>query len=211
METRNVKITLDKAREWYNSDNNSLKEIALQAFKKEELMFTFKDVKSFRDAYNALNYDTYIIETRADMIERISKASAAMFKLNIIRKALNLGYDLSFSENKDNTSVYVPHNPIVRKDCYHYKEKINSHQEIIGKIKTKNLEYCVFSDYDSVNNRGLGCFISENLGVACTNVGLLGCATKEIAQHFSKYFGMLITEAKYGDLPDFKIIEQKYS
>lgn len=211
METRNVKITLDKAREWYNSDNNSLKEIALQAFKKEELMFTFKDVKSFRDAYNALNYNTYIIETRADMIERISKASAAMFKLNIIRKALNLGYDLSFSENKDNTSVYVPHNPIVRKDCYHYKEKINSHQEIIGKIKTKNLEYCVFSDYDSVNNRGLGCFISENLGVACTNVGLLGCATKEIAQHFSKYFGMLITEAKYGDLPDFKIIERKYN
>lgn len=211
METRNVKITLDKAREWYNSDNNSLKEIALQAFKKEELMFTFKDVKSFRDAYNALNYDTYIIETRADMIERISKASAAMFKLNIIRKALNLGYDLSFSENKDNTSVYVPHNPIVRKDCYHYKEKINSHQEIIGKIKTKNLEYCVFSDYDSVNNRGLGCFISENLGVACTNVGLLGCATKEIAQHFSKYFGMLITEAKYGDLPDFKVMERKYN
>ena len=36
------------------------------------------------------------------------------------------------------------------------------------------------------------------------------CATKEIAKHFSKYFGMLITEAKYGDLPDFEIIENKY-
>lgn len=26
----------------------------------------------------------------------------------------------------------------------------------------------------------------------------------------SKYFGMLITEAKYGDLPDFQIVESKY-
>lgn len=38
----------------------------------------------------------------------------------------------------------------------------------------------------------------------------MGCASKEIAQHLSKYFGMLITEAKYDDLPDFEIIEEKY-
>lgn len=29
---------------------------------------------------------------------------------------------------------------------------------------------------------------------------------KEIAQHLGKYFGMLITEAKYGDMVDFEII-----
>lgn len=39
------------------------------------------------------------------------------------------------------------------------------------------------------------------------NVGFLGCASKEIAQHFGEYFGMLITEAKYGDMVDFKIIK----
>lgn len=33
---------------------------------------------------------------------------------------------------------------------------------------------------------------------------------KEIALHFSKYFGMLITEAKYGDRVDFEIIKNKY-
>ena len=33
---------------------------------------------------------------------------------------------------------------------------------------------------------------------------------KEIAQHLGKYFGMLITEAKYGDLPDFQITERIY-
>ena len=45
---------------------------------------------------------------------------------------------------------------------------------------------------------------------ANANIGFLGCATKEIAKHFGKYFGMLITEAKFGDLPDFEIIESKY-
>ena len=33
---------------------------------------------------------------------------------------------------------------------------------------------------------------------------------KEIAQHLGKYFGMLITKAKYGDLPDFQITERTY-
>ena len=33
---------------------------------------------------------------------------------------------------------------------------------------------------------------------------------KEIAQHLGKYFGMLITKAKYGDLPDFQITERIY-
>ena len=34
------------------------------------------------------------------------------------------------------------------------------------------------------------------------------CAISLDAQHFSKYFGMLITEAKYGDMVDFEIIEK---
>lgn len=211
METRNIEITLDKAREWYNSGNTTLKELALQIFNRDELLFNFKNITSFKEACNALNLNYNIISIIVKDVATYSRASAAMFKLNIIRKALNLGHNLSFSKGEDNTPIYAPYNPIVRKDCYHYKEKINSHQEIIGKIKTKNLEYYVFSDYDSINNRGLGCFVSENLGVAYINAGLLGCATKEIAEHFSKYFGMLITEAKYGDLLDFKVVERKYN
>lgn len=35
---RNITITLEKARELYNSDNESFKEIALQAFDKDELV-----------------------------------------------------------------------------------------------------------------------------------------------------------------------------
>ena len=45
------------------------------------------------------------------------------------------------------------------------------------------------------------------MGGANARFGFLGCATKEIAEHFGKYFGILITEAKYGDMVEFEIIE----
>lgn len=54
---RNITITLEKAKEWYNSGNTSLKEVALQAFSKEELtVFDFTKIKTFEDALTALEY-----------------------------------------------------------------------------------------------------------------------------------------------------------
>ena len=47
MKERNVTITLEKAQEWYNSGNDSLKEIALQAFNENELKFDFRNINSF--------------------------------------------------------------------------------------------------------------------------------------------------------------------
>lgn len=44
----------------------------------------------------------------------------------------------------------------------------------------------------------------QSFGGLCNN----GCASKEIAQHFGKYFGMFITTAKYAE--DFEIIKSKY-
>ena len=38
MKERNVTVTLNKAKEWFNSGNATLREIALQAFSKEELI-----------------------------------------------------------------------------------------------------------------------------------------------------------------------------
>ena len=53
---RNITITLEKAREWYNSGNTSLKEIALQAFSKEELTgFDFKKLKHLMTLLLLLN------------------------------------------------------------------------------------------------------------------------------------------------------------
>lgn len=209
METRNVTVTLDKAREWFNSGNESLKEIALQAFNKDELVYNFKNIKTFKGACEALNYDYIAAIITARNIAVFSRASAAMFKLNIIRKALNLGQNLHLVKNPKDSYIYFPTNPFITKSSNYYKEEIDSGKiKIIGKIKSKREEYYVLSGcFDYSCYEGLGSFVTDELvGGYNTSCGFLGCASKEIAEHFGKYFGMLITEAKYGDLEDFVIV-----
>ena len=80
---------------------------------------------------------------------------------------------------------------------------------IIGAIKNKEKTYRVLGNKCNLgSSKGLSSFYpKEGIGLASPSVAILGCATEEIAKHFSKYFGMLITEAKYGDLPDFEIVD----
>ena len=211
---RNIKITLEKAKEWYNSNNESLKDIALQAFSEKELTaFDFTRIRTFEDACKALglNFDD-IVDTIANIIIfGHSKASAAMFKLNIIRKALNLGQDLHFAKDPKDSYTYYPCNPLVTKSSTYYDKEVNlGKMEVIGKIKSEGEEYLVLGGSAANGGvAGLGHFSSGiGVGYAYATVGLLGCASKEIAQHFGKYFGMTITEAKYGDLQDFQIISR---
>lgn len=212
---RNITITIEKAIEWYNSDNNILKEIALQAFSKEELTaFDFTKIKTFEDAFAILQYSKYEkihITEAINSISMYSKASAAMCKLNIIRKALNLGQDLDLVKGP---SIYYPYNPFIT-DNFNYYNKDSGLKEMmtIGAIKNKEKTYRVLGNGSTIGSiKGLGSFYSnEGIGLASPSVAILGCATEEIAKHFSKYFGMLITEAKYCDLPDFKIVNSKYN
>lgn len=213
MKERNITITLEKAKEWYNSGNDSLKEVALQAFSRDELLYNYRNIKSLFDACEVLGFDYVGITAMALSIARFSKSSAAMFKLNIIRKALNLGQDLNLTKDPEDSYIHYPYNPFVTKSSTYYKGKINSGKmEVIGKIKSKGEEYNVLSgDALYGGNAGLGLFDScYGVGLANADVGFLGCANEEIAQHLGKYFGMLIIEAKYGDMVDFEIVENKY-
>ena len=197
MKERNVTVTLEKAKEWFNSGNATLKEIALQAFSKKELEgFDFTEIKSFEDALlyvcepNSWEYDQFI--GIVDRLRYISKASAAMFKLNIIRRALNLGQDLHLTKD---SPLYYPYNPFVTKSSFYYKSEGEEYNVLGG-------DTCCIGGVV-----GLGNFVSsDSVGSADAGVGFLGCASQEIAQHFGKYFGMLITEAKYADMIDFEII-----
>lgn len=214
MKERNITVTLEKAKEWFNSGNATLKEIALQAFGKKELACNFKDIMTFKKACEALglNYDIISIVTKD--VATFSKASAAMFKLNIIRKALNLGQDLHLTKDPEGSHLYYPYNPFVTKSSIIYKEELNSgRMKVIGKIKSEGEEYNVLGGCaDTGGLAGLGRFgSSAGMSTASASFGFLGCATEEIAQHFSKYFGMLITEAKYADMVYFEIIENKYA
>ena len=210
---REITVTLEKAREWYNSDNKSLKEIALQAFTKDELIYNFKNITTFKKACEALGLNYDIISIIAKDVAKFSKSSAAMFKLNIIRKALNLGQDLHLTKNPEDSCIYYPYNPFATESSTYYEsELISGRMEVIGKVKSEGTLYNVLGGgVGCSSGSGFGCFRSfGSAGFTDAVVGFLGCASEEIAKHFSKYFGMLITEAKYGDMVDFEIIKSKY-
>lgn len=210
-----ITITLDQARSWFRSGNEQLRELALEAFGKEALVGSFRDITTFEKACEILGFHHGAMISDTDFVATISISMAAMLKLNIIRKALNLGYDMHFAKNPRSSFLYYPCNPLATLEgCNYYKEEIKSGIcQIIGKVKIEGIRYSVLSrlfTYDV--NSGLGGFNYQTGVCKCrSEVSLFGCATKEIAEHFGKYFGMLITEAKYGDLEDFEILESKYA
>lgn len=214
METhKTIDVSLNEAKEWYNSGNETLKELALKCFPMRKLnAHNFENIKTFEDAVNELGKDIEHANFIVNILEHQSKASAAMYKLNIVRKALNLGQDLHFTKNPEDSYIYHPYNPFAAKDSADFRNKHKfSKLEIIGKIKIKKEEhyvlgggsniggYTVLGDWDYYN--GIG-YVTAAID--------LGCASEEIAQHLSRYFGMLITEARFGDLDGFEIIERKY-
>ena len=208
---KTLDISIDMAREWYNSGNETLRKLALECYSVDELkVVSFEEIKTFEDAVNVLNLNIDDVYITINRLEKISKASAAMFKLNIIRKALNLDQDLRLTKNPKDSYIYYPHNPFVTKSSTYYKSEIDSGKmEVIGKIKSEGEKYNVLGgDATFGGYAGLGYFYYfDGVGHADADIGFLGCASREIAQHFGKYFGMLITEAKYGDMGDFEIIE----
>ena len=206
---RNITISLEKARELYYSNNKTLIGIALQAFSLSELTFDYTTIKTFKDACNVFGIDYKLVEYQVTCLKEFSRASAAMFKLNIIKKALNLGKDLYLTKYP----IWYPINPFLAKDATHFRNKLKEHEiEVVGKIKNEGEIYEVIGGLADVNHDyGLGDFCCDvKVGFTTASSGFLGCASEEIAQHFGKYFGMLIMEAKYGDLTDFEIIENKY-
>ena len=205
MEERNITITIDKARKWYNSENDTLKEIALQAFNENELKFDFRSIKTFEEACKVLDIDYDGINSVIEdiIISGGGISSATILKLNIIRKALNLGHDLPFAKNSKNPLIYYPYNLCVNKNSTLYRNQLNSGKiEIIGKIKVGETECNILGGDTTCCYANLGSYGIYN--------SLVGCATREIAEHFSKYFGMTIIKAKYSNLENFEIIINYY-
>lgn len=204
METRNVNVTLEKAKEWYKKGGD-LKEVALQAFTEKELKpYDFRQVTSFQNACEVLGIPTgdlsplgYSLNTMRNV--KYTRASIAIIKLNIIRQALNLGYKMSFKKD----TIWYPYTPAVLPTNSYCKD---SYEVEVAKVKIGCNTFTLLGGraHDGAP-AGLGSF-SSGYGVAdsIANVGFLGCATKEIAQHMGKHFAKLIFEAKYGDTVDYE-------
>ena len=212
METhKKIDLTLDEARELYKGGNKTLKEIALRAFSEDELNENyFSEITTFEDAVGTIGMNLNWALRMVEELETASKASAAMFKLNIIRKALNSGQDINLTKDPKDSCIHYPCIPLITKDStYYYDELVSGEMEIIGRFRYKNNEYYVLCGGASANiYDGLGGFnFTSGTSFADANFAFLGCANEEIAKHFGKYFGVLITEAKFGDLDGFEILD----
>lgn len=215
MKERNMTVSIAQARDWFNSGNKQLQELALQVFDRKELASDFRHIVTFEDACKVLGL-RYSVSYMDRLNRTLSISTSAMFRLNIIRQALNFGQDMQLVKNPSKSYIYCPYNPFITKveGFRYYKDEINYGDiEIIGEIRTGGVSYYVLNSVAYFNGiDGLGNFnYSTGSGRAITDSGFLGCATKEIAEHFGKYFGMLITTAKYADIiKDFEVIESKY-
>lgn len=188
---RNVKISLKKAKEWYNSGNESLKEVALQAFKESELVENpWELIKTFEDACKVLKINPYSVNLiYDDHLQNI-------YKLQIVKKALN-GADW---EPKLNTGIiYCP--------WLKYHPKGNNYPSnwtpvADFKAKEDNKVYTLIGGNWGGYDGGLA-FYENEYGDVITSRGLLGCKSKEIAKYFGITFGKLIFDATYGQYNNY--------
>lgn len=187
---RNVKISLEKAREWYNRGNESLREVVLQAFKEGELVENpWELIKTFEDACMVLNINPATVSLIYDTHLQ------NMYKLQIIKKALN---GTSRGPKLNIGTIYYPW-----MRYYPKGSRYDSSWTPVANFKTKedNKVYTlVGGDYDSYD--GLGYFEYGYGGVNAA-LGLLGCKSEEIAKYFGKTFGKLIFDTIYGQYNNY--------
>lgn len=196
MESRNIALTLEKAREWYNSGSADLREVALQAYTKDELTIPeWKNIKTLRDACVALGIYDRSVSLHLGGVGETSYFDhlEAINKLDIIRKALNGDWKPSLVQG----SVYYPY---VR--FYPAGQKA---REVVSENKEWKLGESFIADGKKYTLVGGVCASScaglahfgFGYGVVLPSLGLLGCKSREIAEHMSRYFSKEIFEATY--------------
>ena len=196
MESRNVTLTLEKAKEFYNSGNAALKEVALQAFTQEELTTPkYTDIRTFEDACKVLGIDIgyaeYDLSTLTCLEGSLDEHLIAIYKLDIIRKALN-GAD--WKPKMAEGDIYYGW---VR--FYKKSSDVPSDKKIIGNFIADGQKYLVVGGFwDYWGYDGLGAFSSGyGYSGSSATLGLLCCKSIEIAQYMSEQFGKIIFDACY--------------
>lgn len=197
-------VTLEEAQRWYKSDDSALRKKAILLFRKFELEYPgFQEVKDIADAVSVLNIGGP--ESILDGLEDlwfVSHSASKVCELSLIRRSLHVEYDLPSFEDRDETVIYYPilH---LRKQGYSALAEWDR-EGVIGKLVFRGKTYLVFGGWSRlVEYNGLSNLLDlETASPSYLFSKLIGCATPEIAQHFSKYFGMTILEAMVGDIEE---------
>ena len=196
MEKRNVEITLDTARKWYYGDNESLKEIALQAFTEDELEEKhWKRITTIEDAVDYLIKKEMCKNLITEYVNLYSHQPyiAKVLEYQIVVAALTNNEERHLTTGDRWFPVVQFCRPQDRKNCWG--------NVYIGTIKSEGKIYDVVGGFAGDGSAaGLGCFLSAN-GVSSSGsfIGFRSVsASREIAEHISKYFGKLLFEVHYG-------------
>ena len=95
METKNIQVTIEQAREWSNSDNHTLRTLAINAFDEERLSITYKSV--------AQEIDSLTLSTCVE----VPALEESAFQANA-KSAVMAGYfNGSWHRNADNTGYFI--------------------------------------------------------------------------------------------------------
>lgn len=213
-----IKLSIEEGKYLYKnfSEYPIIRDIVLRAYSEYEVNDIFRDITTFEKACSELYIDYNLMRRTADNLAKTSKASAAMFKLNIIRRALNLGRPLYLMRNTNKNEILsYPEVYFMESNSNMLDYRIKEGTlEIIGSFCDDGHEYEVIGgDCTSCIGRGIGNYLDEReYSLSSFASGLFGCGSEEIARHFSRYFGMLMIEAKYGDIiKGFEVSESKYT
>lgn len=191
----NYELDIRTAKEWYNSEIPELINLALSTYTKKELTEPyFHKIKTVDDAIEYLNID--LEETNKCIAQIRTKSFKALYLLSIVNEALNKEHSISFTIGDayypwvaylDKTDTYIPS----------YDNDIVKIQDVV----INNKKYTIIGGRGiKYAGQGISQYCDNQHKGRCNTMPQLACATKEIADHMSKYFGSLIFESFYGDI-----------
>lgn len=193
MKTKSIDLTIEQAIELYKSNDSSLREVALQAFTKEELTESWREITSLDIAIQALNMNPCEVRSTVDNLPEEVKY---LYLLSLVRKALNGDWKPKMSEGAIFYPWlrYYPEGSVYDKDIW---IPIANFRDI-----NDNKMYILVGGGYCCNTGGL-----SNFGYGFGNIdayhGLLGCKSEEIAKHLGEHFGRLIFNAIYSQYNNY--------
>ena len=140
-------------------------------------------IKDFETACRVLGISNVI----PDEIQA-NKQLCAMYKMQIVRKAVNLGHTFNLISG----DIYYPYVRFINKSDIDRKIFRNESKVLDFNYKNKPFTLVGGRAYYGTD-AGLGCFnSSDSVGHFNADFGLFACYNEKIACHMSKYFAALI-------------------
>jgi len=151
METRNVKISLETAKRWYNGTDNELKELAVQTYPevaKKELPKSWEDLETikgyFVERWSKVEdvESTFCKETEKNIFatKEQAEASIAMAQLSQLIKVYNDGWVPDWNDDEFKYCIYFIGNNIGKENLRNSRTFLSFKDEEIRNLFLENFK-----------------------------------------------------------------------